>query len=147
MTGNPYGGHVAERVLGADPVELIVILHEELLSAVGEARRLLAAGDAGGRARAVSRAFAILAELAQSLNPEASPELAQRLLALYDFLFDRLRQGNFEQRDQPLAEAEQVVRTLLDGWRAAAQRPPIAAAPPVDPAVLAAEPQALRLCG
>lgn len=146
MTGNPYGGHLAERVLGADPVELIVILHEELLGAVGEARRLLAAGDAGGRARAVGRAFAILAELAQSLNPEASPELAQRLLALYDFLFDRLRQGNFEQRDQPLAEAEQVVRTLLDGWRAAAQQP-AAASPAVDPAVLAAQAQSLRLCG
>lgn len=146
MTGNPYGGHVAERVLGADPVELIVILHEELLSAVGEARRLLAAEDAGGRARAVSRAFAILAELAQSLNPQASPELAQRLLALYDFLFDRLRQGNFEQCDQPLAEAEQVVRTLLDGWRAAAQRP-IAASPVVHPAALAPEGRELRLCG
>lgn len=146
MTGNPYGGHVAERVLGADPVELIVILHEELLSAVGEARRLLAAGDVAGRARAVSRGFAILAELAQSLRPEACPELAQRLLALYDFLFDRLRLGNYEQRDQPLAEAEQVVRTLLDGWRAAA-RPMAGPAPMIDPAALPAEAQPLRLCG
>ncbi|MCS7044532.1 MAG: flagellar export chaperone FliS [Bryobacteraceae bacterium] len=146
MTANPYGDHLAERVLGADPVELIVILYEELLASLGEARRHLAVGDAQARARSVTRAFEILAELAQSLKPEGGAELAQRLLALYDFLFERIRQGNFEQQDQPLAEAEQVVRTLLEGWRAVA-RQRYEPARAFDPAVLAAEPPAIHLCG
>lgn len=146
MTSNPYGGHVAERVHGADPVELVVMLYEELLASIGDARQHLAAGSPHERARAVSRALGIVGELAQSLNPAADTELAGRLLALYSFLIERLQQGNFEQRDQPLAECERIVRTLLEGWRGvAAQR--YAAAAVLNPAPLAPDMPTISVCG
>jgi flagellar protein FliS len=147
MTVTPYGGHAAERVLGADPLELVVILYEELLSAIQEARRRVAAGQPLERGRSVSRALEILAELARSVNPEASPELAGRLLSLYGFLTERLQQGNFEQRDQPLAECEQVVGTLLEGWRGAARQRYDAPLPEMEAGALAGELPAINVCG
>ena len=147
MTVTPYGGHAAERVLGADPLELVVILYEELLSAIQEARRRVAAGQRLERARSVSRALEILAELAQSVNPQASPELAGRLLSLYSFLTERLQQGNFEQREQPLAECEQIVRTLLEGWRGAVRQRYDAPLPEVGAGALAGELPAINVFG
>ncbi|MGB9610712.1 MAG: flagellar export chaperone FliS [Bryobacteraceae bacterium] len=146
MTVTPYGGHAVERVLGADPLELVVILYEELLSSILDARRHVAAEQPMERARSVSRALEILAELAQSVNPQASPELAGRLLSLYSFLTERLQQGNFEQRDEPLAECEQIVRTLLEGWRGAA-RQRYAPPPEMEAAALPGPLPAINVCG
>lgn len=117
MTGNPYRDHMAERVLGADPVDLIVLLYEELGRSIGEARRHLAGGRAAERARAVSRAMEIVGELAQAVDPGADAVLAGRLCQLYGFMLERLQAGHAQQMDQPLAEAERVAATLLEGWR------------------------------
>jgi len=145
MTANPYGGHVAERVLGADPVELVVMLYEELLHSVEEARRQLAAGDAHARARAVSHALGILAELVESVDARAGGELAGNLLRLYAFLIERLQQGNFEQRDEPLAECERVILPLVEAWRTVC-RDRWSSPPAVDPAALQNAP-AVSVCG
>ena len=145
MTANPYGSHVAERVLGADPVELVLMLYEELLRSVEEARRQLAAGNAHERARAVSRALEILTELVESLDARAGGELAGNLLRLYAFLIERLQQGNFEQRDEPLADCERVILPLLEAWRTVC-RDRWSGLPAVDPAAVQSAP-AVSICG
>ncbi|MEJ5369044.1 MAG: flagellar export chaperone FliS [Bryobacteraceae bacterium] len=117
MTPNPYRDHLAERVLGADPVDLIVLLYEELVKSVGDARRQLAAGEPRERAQSVSRAMAILAELVQAVDAKADPGLAENLLRLYGFMLERLQAGHATQQDLPFAECERVARTLLEGWR------------------------------
>ncbi len=117
MTLNPYRDHLAERVLGADPVDLIVLMYEELVKSVGEARRHLAAGSPRERANAVSRAMAILAELVQAVDAKADPALAENLLRLYGFMIERLQAAHAAQQDVPLSECERVARTLLEGWR------------------------------
>lgn len=146
MTANPYGGHQAERVLGADPLELVVILYEELLGSVLAARRELAAGRPLERARAVTRAMEIITELAQAVRPAAHVALAERLLALYAFLIDRLQQANFQQRDQPLAECELIVRTLLEAWRTASTARFDSPAP-THAHALASQPAPISICG
>lgn len=138
MTGNPYRDHLAERVLGADPVELVILLYEELARSIGEARRALAAADPRLRARAISRAMEIVGELARSVNPAADPQLASRLSQLYSFLLDQLHSAHAQQLDAPLANAEHVARTLLDAWqslRAAQLHSPIPSQPSETPAV------------
>lgn len=117
MTLNPYLDHMAERVLGADPVDLIVLMYEELVKSVGEARRHLAAGEPHERARAVSRAMAVIAELVQAVDAKADPALAENLLRLYAFMIDRLQAAHAAQQELPLSECERVARTLLEGWR------------------------------
>ncbi len=117
MTGNPYRDHLAERVLGGDPLDLIVLLYEELVQSIGGARRCLAAGDAFGRARAVNRATMIVTELIQAVDARADAGLAGNLLRLYAFLIENLQTGHSSQSDAPLAHCETVVRTLLQAWQ------------------------------
>ncbi|MGQ9917633.1 MAG: flagellar export chaperone FliS [Bryobacteraceae bacterium] len=117
MTADPYRDHITERVLGADPVDLVVLLYEELVKSVGEARRRLAAGEMRERARSVSRAMAVIAELIQAVDAKADPVLAGNLLQLYGFMIDRLQAGHSTQQDLPLSQCERVARTLLEGWR------------------------------
>lgn len=132
MTGNPYHGHLAERVLGADPVELIALLYEELASSIASARRALAASDPRQRARAVSRAMEIVSELDRALDPSPDPELARHLSRLYAFLLDQLHSAHANQLDAPLANAERVVHILLEAWQAL-RSPRLQSAPPLQP--------------
>jgi flagellar protein FliS len=117
MTGNPYQDHIAERVLGADPVELVLLLYEELTRSIASARRALAAAQPLERARAISRAMEIVTELDHALNPSADPALTLRLSQLYAFLLDQLQTAHAQQSDAHLANAERVARTLLEAWQ------------------------------
>ena len=55
--------YLETRILSADPVELVSILYEYAGISVQDARQSLAAGDVPGRARAVTKAIAIMGEL------------------------------------------------------------------------------------
>lgn len=117
MQNNPYTQRIDEQIHSAGPVELVAMLNRSLCQRIGQAREAQRAGDMRGRAAAVSRAIAIVGELAQSLRPEAEPELAGTLRELYAFVVDRLLQGNAQQLDAPLAEAQRVAEVLAEAWR------------------------------
>lgn len=109
--------YLESRILSADPIELIQILYEHAILAVVDARRQLAAGDIAARSKAVSQCIAILGELDASLNHQAGGPLSQELARLYEYMQVQLTLGNFEQKDEPFASVETVLRTLADGWK------------------------------
>lgn len=133
MHANPYDSYLESQVLTASPLELVEMIYRAAIEAIRTARVKLADGDVRGRALAITRAMNLVGELVQSLDLEAGGNIAADLRDLYDFVLRRLQTGNFEQTDAPLAEAERLLVTLLDGWQAAAssQRPvtPIASGP------------------
>ena len=114
--------YLEDRVLSASPVELVKMLYEGAIESAGQARECLRLGDIAGRARAVSRATAIVGELAQSLQP-AAPELERNLRRLYDYALNRLLEGNATQAELPFLEAERVLSTLLEAWNAVEPAP------------------------
>jgi len=116
-SANPYEQWQWAAVDAADPLELVVLLFEKALKSVRQAQRSLVLGDVYGRARAIQVATDCVIELVQSLDRNRQPELAGRLLQLYAYVLDRLREANFRQQTKPLAEAEQVLTTLAEGWR------------------------------
>jgi len=109
--------YLETRILSADPVELVSILYEYATISVQDARQSLAAGDVPGRARAVTKAIAIVGELEGSLNREQGGEIAANLGRLYPYMRDRLTHANIMQKDEPLAEVEALLKTLGDGWK------------------------------
>ena len=117
MPYDAYRDHMQQSILTADPLELVVLLYSGLQDSIGQARQCVRLGDIAGRSAAVSRALEILAELSNSLNRDRGGDVAENLSKLYDFASTRLQEGNFRQEDAPLAEAEQVVITLLSAWR------------------------------
>jgi len=60
--------------------------------------------------------MAIVTELSLSLNVEQGGELSRNLAQLYGYVEKLLIQANFEQREQPLEEAERLLSTLAEAW-------------------------------
>jgi len=128
MTTPPHEAYLAQRILSADPVELVRMLYAGASEAVETGRARLAAGDIRGRSAAISKAVEILAELAATLDHGRAPELSQSLAALYDYMQRRLLEANFQQADAPLAEVLGLVRTLAEAWSRVPASAPVPAA-------------------
>ena len=118
MWRNAHDTYLEERVLSADPVELVDLLYHAAITAVGEARRHLAEGRILPRARSISKACEILLELTTSLDYERGGEMSVRLAQLYGYMHRRLVDANFQQSDAPLAEVAGLLATLTEGWAA-----------------------------
>ena len=126
--------YLENRVLSADPIELVRMLYQAAEGAVRGARRHLAAGDIGARSAAIAKSCDILAELTGSLDRDRGGEIASRLSRLYDYMTRRLVEANTLQQDAPLAEVLGLLATLAEAWdgvKQAAQ--PAASAPAANP--------------
>ncbi len=123
--------YLESRITTAEPLELVRILYQAATDTVREARRHLAAKDIRARSRAISKAHAIVAELAGSLDRERGGAIAQRLELLYDYIKRRLLEANFAQSDALLAEVLGLLATLGEAWDGVASqtRPPEPPAP------------------
>ena|SRR5271165_4728614 len=129
MRSNPYQNYLDTEVLTADPLKLVVLLYRGALDSVAAARRHLASGDISARSQAITRGIEIISELIRSLDFDRGGGIAPQLGRLYEFVTHRLIEANVQQRDQPLADAEQVLATLLDGWQQCQQSQALAYAP------------------
>ena len=127
MSVHIHGQYLEEEVLHADPVKLTALLYRGGLEAVVAARRHLASGDIRERSRRLTQAYEIVFELWRSLDHEAGGEISARLAELYLYIQQRLIEGNAQQSDAPLAEAEQLLTTLSDAWKAVPPGPTPAA--------------------
>ncbi|MEP6538533.1 MAG: flagellar export chaperone FliS [Bryobacteraceae bacterium] len=118
---NPLDAYQDNRdneILNARPLELVVILYRAAIASIEGARRHLAAGAIRERSDAISKASAILSELAQSLDHEKGESIAKNLTELYDYLQRLIIRANIEQIEPPLIEAGKLLDTLLEGWLA-----------------------------
>ncbi|MBZ5591175.1 MAG: flagellar export chaperone FliS [Acidobacteriia bacterium] len=121
-----------EKILSADPMELVRLLYKGAMGAVEAARLSLAAADIRGRSAAISKAFEILGELTVSLDHDRAPEVSRRLAELYDYMQRRLLAANFEQADAPLAEVLSLLETLAEVWnQVPAPKPSTTATAPI----------------
>jgi flagellar protein FliS len=102
-------------VFSADPVKLVCMLYRGAIEATASARQHLKAGDIRQRSRQIMRVVAILQELSHSLDPQYQ-EISRPLGDLYAYMQTRLLEANSKQIDAPLAEVEQLLSTVLEGW-------------------------------
>ena len=106
------------RTDGGNPHELIMMLFDGLLVAVGGARQSLARGDVAGKGAYIGRAVRILEEgLKAGLDIERGGELALNLRGLYDYCVARLTEANLRNDDAALADVIRIIEPLVDGWR------------------------------
>jgi len=122
--------YLENRVLSADPVELIYMLYERAISLVASARASLKAGDVAARSKAISQTVAILSELEGSLNHEAGGEISRNLNRLYQYMRTRLMTANLKQEEAPLTEVEALLQTLGKAWQRIKPQVPASAGDP-----------------
>lgn len=126
---NAYQLSQDEEILLAEPIELVVMLYRAAIQAVQKARTHLAAGEITERGQQISRASAILTELSLTLNHEIGGTLSLNLAELYDYLQRLLLTAHQQQSVEKLAQAQNLLETLLDGWTNADTHPSGAARP------------------
>jgi len=117
MRTNRYQTYFDDEVLTAQPVKLIQLLYRGALDSITAARRHLKMGDIRARSRAINKTMAIVTELSLSLDHNVGGDLSKNLARLYAYTQNLLIRANVEQSDPPLAEAEHLLSTLLDGWQ------------------------------
>lgn len=108
--------YIENEILQADPIRLIQLLYRGAIDAVGKARTHVREGDIPARSNQITKASNIVTELALSLDRDQGGELAVNLAELYDYIQRRLQDANFRQIEEPLAEVERLLTTLLEAW-------------------------------
>jgi flagellar secretion chaperone FliS len=110
-----YSRYRHDAVETASPQQLILLLYQRAVTALEFGIK----SPAEGRQELV-RAQAIVGELQAALDENASPELVERLESLYAFAQHRIRVAlEDSSKVEGLAEARDVLVTLLEGWRGA----------------------------
>src|SRR6185369_14776100 len=118
MSLDAYQNNRESEILSASPLELVEMLYKGAIGYINDARRHLRAGEIRERSNAISKASAILIELAQSLDHEKGGNISTTLAELYDYIQRRLIKANVEQIEPPLIETTKLLETLLEGWQA-----------------------------
>ena len=107
-----YQTHVQSR----SPLELVVMLYDGALRFLDQAAEAMDRGDMASKAMALSKAFAILAELQNTLNVKDGGDVARQLDALYSHMHDRLVDANVQRSSAPIRDVMKLLAPLRDAW-------------------------------
>ena len=103
-------------VQSRSPLELVVMLYDGALRFLEQAADAMDRRDMPAKAEAMSRSFAIIAELQNTLNVRDGGELARQLDALYAHMHERLVDANIQRSSAPIRDVITLLRPLRDAW-------------------------------
>jgi flagellar protein FliS len=112
-------------VRSADPHRLIILLFEGAESAISVACLHAEQGNTAERGSHLSKAIDIINNgLKASLDLEHGGELAQRLVALYDYMVSRLLWANMKNDMPTMREVLGLINEIHDAWKQIGPNPP-----------------------
>jgi flagellar protein FliS len=117
MANSNYDQYLEDEILHADPLQLVSILYRAAKEATLAARSHLKRREIRERSAAITKASEIIAHLMLSVDRNAGSEIGHNLIELYAYMQTRLAEANAKQMDEPLAEVETLLSTLLDAWQ------------------------------
>src|SRR5262245_52352486 len=97
--------YIQTQVRSSQPLELVVLLYDAALRALATAHDALLRRDIPARRAAMSQAFAIVAELQNTLDMERGGPIAVELDQLYTWVVSQFVQATVEQDARPIVEA------------------------------------------
>jgi len=111
----------ANSVLTASPGQLVLMLYDGALGALGSAREAFDLPPSDLRRyeiinRHLLKARKIIIELRRTLNFDAGGEIAPLLHRLYDYYNRRLLEANVRKDAEPVAEVERLLGELRNAW-------------------------------
>jgi len=121
MAQAPLGTYQQVGTLTADPARLVLMLFDGASRFLHKARRALEGGDLKAFAQAMSRAHAIIGELADSLNLKDGGPIAQNLAQLYRFMLVYLVEGQLARSPAHLDRVLGLLQTIREGFEAAVE--------------------------
>jgi flagellar protein FliS len=102
----------------ADPHQLVNLLFEALVRAIGSAKLSMQAGDIPGKCKQIGNAISILEEgLKAPLDLEKGGEIASNLNAVYEYCVTRLVTANAKNDLSTLDEVLRLIEPIASGWK------------------------------
>lgn len=117
-------------VSSASPHQLIVMLFDGAMKALGAAVVNMKANNIAAKGEAISKAILIIESgLRASLDKKAGGEIAEGLDALYEYMGQRLFEANLKNDVSILEEVQRLLGDLRSAWNAIQSSPAVQPAP------------------
>jgi flagellar protein FliS len=100
----------------ASPHQLIQMLMNGALERLVQAKAAMEHGDIALKGHLIGKTTAILAGLQNNLDPIQSPDLVDKLNALYDYMQRRLFEANIKNDPGMIDEVSDLMRTVKSSW-------------------------------
>lgn len=107
---------VESGVSGARPIDLVVMVYEGAIEAIGRAASEMRAGDIEAKNRTITRAIRIIDEGLRAPLDLRAGEIAGNLADLYDYMTRRLLQGSARNDAAMLDEVRGLLLELKSAW-------------------------------
>lgn len=125
---DPMSAYRSTQVTSSSPVGQVVLLYEGAIRYGMRHLAQLERHDFEAAHNASIRCQEIVSALRESLDMSAGGQVATSLDALYDFILRRLVAGNVGKEPRATQEALDLLRELLEAWRAIGEQTPVTAA-------------------
>lgn len=103
-----------QRILNAPPEHLTLMLYNGCLKFIDDGMEALGRKDYESANNFLQRAQRIISEFRLTLNFDY--EISHQLLPLYNYIYDRLVEGNIKSDLSQIEEAKGMVTELRDAW-------------------------------
>ena len=117
---NAAEAYKRQQVLTATPEALTLMLYNGALRFMTEGRDAIEKKDYEAANNSLQKAQNIITEFRVTLNMEY--EIANQLLPLYNYVYDRLVEANMKSDVKQLDEAKTIITELRDAWAQAMKK-------------------------
>lgn len=108
--------YLVQRVMGASPLQLVILLLEGGQRFLAQAMQALERKDYAAKANHTNRVLAILDELTSRLDPETGGELAQNLLGLHAWWSREIVEASMSKDGARLSRIHRQMGELRQAW-------------------------------
>jgi flagellar protein FliS len=116
MQSAKASAYLRTKVMTANPAELRLLLFDGAIKFGDQAREALLRSDYENLFDAITKCQNIVMELINALRHDVSPELCEKLSALYTFVYGRLVRGSTERNVDLLDEGLELLRYERETW-------------------------------
>ncbi len=111
---NAAEAYKRQQVLTATPEALTLMLYNGCLKFINEGMEALEQKDYETTNTSLQKAQNIISEFRVTLNMDY--EISHQLFPLYNYVYDRLVEGNLKSDPKQLEEARNIITELRDAW-------------------------------
>lgn len=103
-------------LLVASPYRITQMLFEGFIERVNQAKGYMQSDDLALKANYITKAIGILNGLQGAVDVSYNEELGNRIIALYEYMKDRLNDANINNTVEPLDEVIKLITPIKEAW-------------------------------
>jgi flagellar secretion chaperone FliS len=116
MVAGGTAQYLRNQILTASPEQLQLMLYDGAIRFSRRGRDALAKNDLEESFNHLTRAQRIVLEMLNGLRPEVNPEVCNKMVGLYNFVYRRLVDGSIHKDTQAIDEAIRILEYQRETW-------------------------------